>query len=337
MHVYGRTRVAVFWERDGPAPELRAQRHTAYSLSTAILLEKHIQTQAEQRLFCLKHYAGTMNEKHGRNESTLFQGGSPYAYMRVTESEGVRVLSFGPKGEEQESACYLADPDISVFEYPRMMLPALMLKPDSKDILLVGLGGGYLPGLLQRHRPDIRLTVVELDPLVVQLAEEYFYFKAGGSVSVHVAEGRSFLEKSTQSYDQIWLDAYDGTYIPPQLASVECVRLCHKLLRHKGVLVQNVHPEHPLYMGQQATLADVFDYFYLFSGQQDASAVLMAQKSCPKPHRVPQTFARGFKQFGPMVGPVNLRAELGKASVLAYKDPWAILHDEAVTCSPERF
>ena len=261
-------------------------------------------------------------------QKVLFEGDSDYAHILVTEYNGKRILAFGPSGEEHETACNLLDPDEPLFEYPCLLSTALALKPDSTDILLIGLGGGYLPAIFQRHRPDIRLTVVELDPLVVRLAEDFFYFSSGGSVEVIVAEGRDFLQKTTRRYDQIWVDAYDGTYIPAPLTTIEFLDLCRDRLKTHGVLAQNVHAENPLYMAHQATFTEAFDYFYLVRGTRGGNAALLGQKDSPQPLSIKHAFFRGLKPRQGRFGAINLAAETAKATLTSHRDMWAILTDE---------
>lgn len=256
----------------------------------------------------------------------MFKGDSGLQRIEVSEQDGRRYLLFGPE-QEQETACSLEDPDHPVFEYPCLMLPALALKADTKDLLLVGLGGGWLPGLLQRHRPDIAVTVVEVDPLVPKLAEEFFDFYEGGSVRVVVADGREYLETCAERYDQIWLDAYGGDYIPEHLTTVEFLEVCRDRLKPRGVVVQNVHVEHRLFGAHLATMTEVFGYFYQLRGERGTNAALFARKDVDRPSSVKSAFNKGLRAHGARIGSVNLKAELRKASLGAYEDGTAVLRD----------
>ena len=259
-------------------------------------------------------------------EQTLFSVNSKYHRIAVGEYQGRRFLRFG-EGEE-ESACNLANPDEAIFEYPALMAPALALKPDTRKLLLVGMGGGYMAGLFQRHRPDIQLTVVEIDPVVCELAHTYFEFKPSDSLVLIVADGRDFLEKTPNNYDQIWLDAYDGNYIPAHLRSSEFVQLCCDRLTHTGVLVQNVHNDNALYMAHKATMSHVFGGYFLAFGVREPNAALIAQKNTPGPRAVKHAFSKGLQRIGSSFGGINMQAELGKIRYESYIDKWAVLYDE---------
>ena len=54
----------------------------------------------------------------------------------------------------------LKQPDRLVFEYTRMMLGALYLKPEPHSILIIGLGGGTLPRTLEKLLPNADIDVV---------------------------------------------------------------------------------------------------------------------------------------------------------------------------------
>ena len=261
------------------------------------------------------------------HDTILFTGDSAYHRITVTESNGTRLLAFGANGQEHETAYNYLHPDEPLFEYPGLMATGLALKADTKTILLIGLGGGYLPGVLRRNRPDIAVTVVEIDPLVVELAERFFDFTSTNQQTVVVAEARAFLSTTVAQYDQIWIDAFDGAYIPAPLMTVEFLQLCQQRLTPHGVIVQNVHYDHPLYMAQLATFTEVFGYYYAVRGVKDNNAALIAQQGIPKPHSIKTAFAKGLKQHGYKLGEINLRAELTKAILSAYRDNWAILRD----------
>ena len=261
---------------------------------------------------------------------TLFAGDSAYGHRQVVEHNGMRRLLFG-RGDsaEEETALLLADPDISVFEYPRLMLPALLLQPETKRLLVVGLGGGFMPALINRHRPDIRVTVVELDPLVAALARDYFGYAETPDApdSLVIQDARAFLEACPHTFDQIWLDAFDGNSIPPHLATHEFLALCATRLRKGGVFVQNLHVAHPHYFAYLATATEVFSSFYLLRGTCNENEALMAIKGVAQPEPPAKAFARGLKRYGPWLGGVHLKAEAAKAVLTAYKDTRAVLYD----------
>lgn len=76
-----------------------------------------------------------------------------------------------------------------------------LLSPHSGDpvsVLLVGLGGGGLAQFLRDFVPNVTIEVVELDPVVFEVAKDWFGFRPDGRLTVTLGDGLdrvSVLEK----------------------------------------------------------------------------------------------------------------------------------------------
>ncbi|MDL2210664.1 fused MFS/spermidine synthase [Desulfovibrio sp. OttesenSCG-928-O18] len=269
-----------------------------------------------------------MSHDTSTGEATLFAGDSAYGHRRVVEKNGIRRLLFGKGGNaEEETALLLADPDVSIFEYPRLMLAALLLRATTRSVLLVGLGGGFMPAIIRRHRPDIQVTVVEVDQLVATLAEEYFGYTPDSANPLVMQDARIFLENCPEKFDQIWLDAFDGEMIPAHLATYEFLELCKSRLVHGGVLAQNLHLDQPRYFSHLATATEVFESFYLLRGANNENGVLLAVKDIAQPEPPKKAFARGLKRHGHWIGGIHLKTETAKAVCTYHRDTQAVLYD----------
>jgi len=66
-----------------------------------------------------------------------------------------------------QSRMSVARPDELQFEYTRLMMGVLLFQPQPKRILMVGLGGGSLAKFCYKHLPDTHITVVEINPHVI--------------------------------------------------------------------------------------------------------------------------------------------------------------------------
>ena len=106
------------------------------------------------------------------------------------------------------------------------------VRPDGKDLLVIGLGSGALPTALAKL--GIRADVVEIDPAVARFAERYFGFVPTGAT--HTEDARTFLRHATGTYDFIVHDTFTGGAAPEHLLSLEVVRQLRRLLRPGGVL-----------------------------------------------------------------------------------------------------
>ncbi|KAJ9541614.1 hypothetical protein OSB04_028120 [Centaurea solstitialis] len=60
--------------------------------------------------------------------------------------------------------------------------------------VVIGLGAGLLPMFLHECIPFLHVEVAELDPVVVELARDYFGFREDEQLKVHVTDGIKFVE-----------------------------------------------------------------------------------------------------------------------------------------------
>lgn len=191
---------------------------------------------------------------------------SLYRNIIVYEEEGQRCLSFTRKNETARQTCQLlSNPNEFVFSYTRMMMGALYLNPNPRKVLIVGLGGGVLPTALSKMFPEIVIDVVEIDPAVVKVAQQFFAFHPGENVRVFEEDGRVFIKragKTDQCYDLIMLDAFDHEYIPEHLLTREFLLEVKKLLTADGVLAANTFSSSRLYHHESVTYTAVFGDFY---------------------------------------------------------------------------
>ncbi|MGD0338771.1 MAG: fused MFS/spermidine synthase [Bacteroidota bacterium] len=118
-------------------------------------------------------------------------------------------------------------------------LPFLFRK-DIRDVLVIG-GGGGVGSLILKQSYPIRLDVVEIDPAVVSLAQQWFGFLPDERMQVHVADGRMYIRETSKLYDLIILDAYSaGGRIPFHLTTKEFMEEVKSRLLPGGTVLMNV-------------------------------------------------------------------------------------------------
>ncbi|MEO5658917.1 MAG: fused MFS/spermidine synthase [Polaromonas sp.] len=125
----------------------------------------------------------------------------------------------------------------SVYEYAYLMqfLP-YVLNPGGKNCLVVGLGTGIVPSWYAAR--GIHTEVVDIDPKVASLAQQHFGFDR--NIPVHVEDARYFLNRSTQRYDYVVLDVFNGDTTPGHVLSLEAMRLLKARMTPDGVLAINL-------------------------------------------------------------------------------------------------
>lgn len=105
-----------------------------------------------------------------------------------------------------------------------------------KRALVIG-GAGHAMARYLENRGAI-VTEVEIDPIVVQLSDEYFGTINGDVV---IQDGRAFIENApSESYDLILIDAFDGgASVPAQMTTVEFFEAVERVLTPDGLMLYN--------------------------------------------------------------------------------------------------
>ncbi|TAN53515.1 MAG: hypothetical protein EPN19_09070 [Betaproteobacteria bacterium] len=135
---------------------------------------------------------------------------SEYSHIRVVDSGSQRALYFIGDSDLDvvETQIDLRAPHVLQHAYAQTAMAALLYPPQAESCLLIGLGGGAMVRFLNRHFPRLRLDVVEIDPVVVRVAREYFGTTESPGTRIHVADGRELLQRSVARYDLILVDAH---------------------------------------------------------------------------------------------------------------------------------
>lgn len=140
----------------------------------------------------------------------------------------------------RQGRCHQSEADangISISAYIHALF-GLLHQSNSRDILLIGCGGGTLGTML--HATGATVTMIDTDPAAFALARRYFKLPAG--VTCHVADGQDFLVENPHRYDAIVLDAYIGTEIPPQFMTEAFFKLARSRLKKRtGCLFANAY------------------------------------------------------------------------------------------------
>ncbi len=167
----------------------------------------------------------------------LYQEDSPYQQVRIREDQLFRYLVLD---RTFHAVMWKADPIPLFLPYSQLMVASLALVPQAQRGLILGHGGGSLAKWLAHYRPSLELDVVEFDPVVVRMAEDYFGYRPPDTHHVHVKDGRAFLNTTSHTYDVIWVDAFARHMIPFHLTTVEFFTMIREHLTLGGILAVNL-------------------------------------------------------------------------------------------------
>jgi spermidine synthase len=213
----------------------------------------------------------------------LYQTKTPYNDIRVCEKFPIRKLLFGQGICQEQTAINLEKPHEHVFDFSLLAMHSLLYfgNVSPSRILVIGLGGGFIPMQMAHFLCNANIDVIEIDPEVVRIAKEYFNFKEDDRVKVYIGDAFGILDNLKDRYDIIVVDAFTTNYIPYHLMAREFYCKIFSLLKVNGVIAVNTCNVHPSYLSQVNTIYDVFgdNISYLQGSRNNMSTMLFVTKS----------------------------------------------------------
>nr|WP_315254994.1 fused MFS/spermidine synthase [uncultured Duganella sp.] len=157
-----------------------------------------------------------------------------------------------------QSEMRLSRPDQLVLGYVRAMMCFVLFQPRPEHIVMVGLGGGSLAKFCYRYLPQARITVLELDPQVIALREQFAIPPDNPRFRVIQADAVAYLPRLAGSADVLLVDGFDADGLPPPLGSASFYADCRRALRPGGVMVANIFSYDPHYHKMVRRLSQAF-------------------------------------------------------------------------------
>ena len=210
---------------------------------------------------------------------------SAYHHIQVYDENNTRTLSFNGSWETTMS---LTNPLTGHFEYTEYFQMPWLWNHNIRSVLMEGLGGGSTPRAYQHYYTNVMVDVVEIDPVVVEVAKKYFTVTESPTLKIHINDGRVFLRQTTNIYDVILMDAYSttryGSSLPRQLTTKEFFVLASQHLSTNGILAYNVIGQikgfrATLIGAMYRTMSEVFPHVYIFPAVESQNVVFVATKS----------------------------------------------------------
>ncbi|XP_036066913.1 eEF1A lysine and N-terminal methyltransferase isoform X1 [Oryzias melastigma] len=270
--------------------------------------------------YCVENVRGDDGEPYRRlvflsnnalvqSESRLLSSGS--AYGPASRQKKSKKRAKASAAAAPSSASLSVDSGFLCCAHHQVMVAALALLQEgmqhgtdaSVSVLLVGLGGGGLPQFLRDFLPGVSVEVVELDPVMLEVAKEWFGFRPDSRLTVTVGDGLEHicaLEKGGRLFDAIMLDVDNkdgslGMSCPPA-AFVETpfLQKIHNLLTSRGLFILNLVCRDPnlrknVLEGVSSVFPTVFsqkidqevnEVLLCFHDQKDTTHILMSLNKC---------------------------------------------------------
>ncbi len=211
--------------------------------------------------------------------TVLLERDTSYHHIIVRQSATRRMLHFD---NTLQGSISLEDPLTGAIPYTYYVHNAFALDPTIRSVLVIGLGSATVPRSLLHYYPAVRVTVAEIDPVVVEVAREYFYLKEDPRLTVEIVDGRVFLKRTRERFDLVFVDAFGanryGLTVPPHLTSREFFEETKLRMTPAGILVYNS----PHALGNAfadalyKTIAMVFPERFVFDTQQSNVLIMGA-------------------------------------------------------------
>ena len=180
--------------------------------------------------------------------------------------DGERALLVNGKGDASDG--------IDMFTQVLLGHLPLAVRPDARDVLVVGMGSGVTLGAVLRH-PVARVDLVEIAPEVLDLGGRHFRHVNHGAlddarVAVHVEDGRNFIAFADDRTWDVIISEPSNPWMTgvANLFTAEFFAHARKRLRPGGLLAQWFHHYSMALDDVRALLATVrsqFPYVYVFA------------------------------------------------------------------------
>ncbi len=179
----------------------------------------------------------------GVDRNTVWVRENMYHMIRVFEKEeagGVRVRELF-LDHQPEGAMVLGDDRKFFYEYTRFLELGPLFVPHMKRAIFIGGGAFTMPKVLQLMKPEMSISVAELDAEVIDAGEKFFRLGKFPKLKNLAGDGRRILRSTGETYDLIVGDAYRGLRnIPPHLVTKEFFEEARERLAPGGVFMLNL-------------------------------------------------------------------------------------------------
>lgn len=208
----------------------------------------------------------------------LLAGGMSFAASHPCEHESAYYCAYVVNDPERPSGralwldtlrhsyVDLEDPSYLEFTYTQWFRDVITaMAPDREPLRALHIGGGgfTMPQYLRSEHPGSTSTVLEVDPLLVELSEAELGLVLGDDIEVLTGDARMTIGGVERgSYDLVIGDAFGGVAVPWHLATREFTQAVHDVLRPGGIYTMNVidYDARDFLRAEVATVAAVFDH-----------------------------------------------------------------------------
>ena len=193
--------------------------------------------------------------------------------VEVSEQDGVISMHIG--SATIQSSMRIDNPFHLELDYTQAMSMASLFLDNPKEILCIGLGGGTMPKFFYRLFAKAKLTVLELNPKVIQIAKHFFKLPSSKRFNILQGDGIQYIKEIDKKYDLLISDAFEDYGLPEEFCTISYFESCRNVLSEKGVFMINLwgsDPKTPMYRDR---ISLVFDRQVLYTESSKPGNVIV--------------------------------------------------------------
>lgn len=175
----------------------------------------------------------------------------------IVEDGDFRRLHFSLRYIQSEMS--LRAPYTLTMPYTQSMMAFLLFNPRPKHVVIVGLGGGSLTKFCYRQLPATRVTTVEIDEAIIDMAKLFEVPEEDARLRIVHADAVNYFSTTRQSADVILLDGCDQNGMVAAFCDESFYAGVRMRLRPGGLLVVNIIGNAGGVDALQRTIANAFD------------------------------------------------------------------------------
>lgn len=138
---------------------------------------------------------------------------------------------------------------------------------------------------LEHHDSQLNIDAVEIDPVVVQIADEYFGTRSTERTQIITEDAFRFLRETDSKYDVVYMDAFlkpsddtDSTGVALRLKTIEFHKEIQSRLKPDGLVVFNLN-SHGAMNDDIETIRSAFANTYVFDVSRRRNTIVVGSTS----------------------------------------------------------
>jgi len=175
----------------------------------------------------------------------VFRDRSFFGVMTVVERDGERSLVSGTTSHGSQLLVDGDMPEPTTYYYQAGPVGQVFAAHDHEQVGIVGLGTGAMAWYAS---PGDTFDLFEIDPLVVELAQDPHYFNylssSAAEQTVMIGDARQSLQRLDADYDILVIDAFSSDSVPTHLLTIEAFELYRERVVDDGIVFVHVSNRH---------------------------------------------------------------------------------------------